>query len=70
MFTLKKFQMLFEQVIASNVTRNQEFKHTTNLNHTKSCGTMRNHAKPHETMQNHMNLCKTQNNYWEHIETF
>ena len=27
----KKFQMLFEQNIASNVTRNQEYKHLTNL---------------------------------------
>ena len=28
---IKKFQMLFEQNIATNVTRNQESKHLTNL---------------------------------------
>ena len=29
---VKKFQMLFEQNIASNVTRNQKYKHLTNSN--------------------------------------
>ena len=32
MIVVKKFQMLFEQNIASNVTRNQKYKHLTNLN--------------------------------------
>ena len=80
--SVKKIQMLFEENIASNVTRNQESKHLTNLitntksckttlKHAEPCKTIQSHTKPHETMPNHKEPRKTsQNNSWEHIETF
>ena len=42
---IKSFQMLFEQNIASNVTRNQESKHITNLNIPKAPPSMPKHLK-------------------------
>ena len=41
----QKFQILFEQNIASNVTKNQESKHITNIiTHTKLLETVLNHV--------------------------
>ena len=41
----QKFQMLFEKNIASNVTKNQESKHITNIiTHTKLLETVLNHV--------------------------
>ena len=42
---IEKFQMSFEQNIASNVTRNQEYKHITNLNIPKAPPSMPKHSK-------------------------
>ena len=41
--------MLFEQNIASNVTRNEESKYNNKLN------TQKPHKAPHKTPRNHMN---------------
>ena len=54
---LKKFQMLFEQNIASNVTRNQESKHITNLNILK---------EPPSMPMGPQACPSTQNNYLEY----
>ena len=65
-----KFQMLFEQNIASNVTRNQESKHTSNsIILTKSHRTMQNHTKPLETMQNHVEPQETKLTMKNHMGT-
>ena len=53
----KKFQMLFEQNIASNVTRNQESKHITNLNILK---------EPPSMPMGPQACPSTQNNYLEY----
>ena len=55
--TKKKFQMLFEQNIASNVTRNQESKHITNLNILK---------EPPSMPMGPQACPSTQNNYLEY----
>ena len=58
--------MLFEQNIASNVTRNQESKHIKNSktqNNMKPCETMQNHAKPSETTHNHVQPYATTHNH-------
>ena len=70
----KKFRMLFEQNIASNITRN----HVKPWNCTKLCITAQNHQKlgkitpkPRKTNQKYAKSWETtQNNYLEHIETF
>ena len=57
--------MLFEQNIASNVTRNQKYKHLTNLNIAKERPSTPEHAQAPPKTPKH-----AQAQYWHHIETF
>ena len=76
----KKFRMLFEQNIASNITRNQESKHIKMRNHVKPLNctklcitaqklriTTKNYAKLHKTMQNQSKICKILRNHSEQL---
>ena len=59
----KKFQMLFEQNIASNVTRNQESKHITNLNILKEPPSMPMGPQACPSTQNNYLECKSWRNF-------
>ena len=56
--------MLFEQNIASNVTRKVR-EIPRSQNHVEPCRTTRNHEEPRGTTQNHTKQHKTTNNYLE-----